>query len=81
MKPAKPVQETREQALRRLQREREAQHQAELNKRRQMAEEYFAEPKVTPTVPSDRRREIAGIKVSDNAYRLHSFFVRLHRGA
>jgi hypothetical protein len=55
------------------QREAERQQKARIAEIKQMAEAYFAEVKVTPLVPADRRRDLAGVKVSDTAYQLHSF--------
>jgi hypothetical protein len=64
-------QETREQVLARQRREAERQHRADLEKRKQMAEDFFS-PKYTPTPASRVGRSLVGVSVSDTAYELHS---------
>lgn len=59
--------------MNKFQREAERQRKALIAENKRMSEEFFGEVKVTPLVPADRQRDVAGVKVSDNAYRLHSF--------
>lgn len=70
-------QETQAQARARLQREAERQRRARIAENKRMAEEFFSGPTVTPTAPGDRRRELAGVRVSDTAYQLHGYLCGL----